>query len=66
MCSQAGEANAKGEEYVDIAQTLHDLCNYPNSCTCQHRVGEGNVSEEAKRGREGHSVSGSISKEGRA
>jgi hypothetical protein len=42
-CGAAGVLNAEGD--TDTAADLHGLCEYPKSCSCQHRLGEGHVAK---------------------
>jgi hypothetical protein len=63
-CANAGELNEDGRS--EAAKRWHKNCLYPESCTCQHRLGEGNVSEEAKGNGKGNSLPREVSGEGRA
>jgi|688.fasta_scaffold144787_7 hypothetical protein len=36
-CRSAGDVNAIGT--YNVARTLHNTCDYPQSCTCQHGTG---------------------------
>lgn len=48
-CNLAGIANIAGKQ--DQAKVLHEGCEYPSSCTCQH--GTGNTWHAAPRKGEG-------------
>lgn len=47
-CENAGHATSMG--LPTVANMMHNMCQYPASCTCQHAVGGEWINGERTRG----------------